>query len=45
MFIVFQRAVLEEKEQLIGDLQFSLDERSTQLEEVVICNVAVLKSL
>ena len=33
---VLQRAVLEEKEQMIGDLQFSLDERTTQLEEVSV---------
>ncbi|XP_065911634.1 liprin-alpha-2-like isoform X2 [Dysidea avara] len=35
LFSKDQRAVLEEKEQLIGDLQFSLDERSTQLEEAM----------
>ena len=29
-----QLAMLEERDQTIGDLQFSLDERSAQLEEV-----------
>ena len=43
-----QLAMLEERDQTIGDLQFGLDERTAQLEEVsedvCVCGVCVLHS-